>query len=158
MHESNGTKGFRASLFWKSNSFSSIHFFFKVLRTKKKLFSHCQENLTLVILEEEMREENGDRTTDEWRLARDREEDREREEGWTSGSQWWNGRLIWNEFEELVQVKVTIYITVPDYSSHLSVHRRKDEKRREGKIKEMIYNYKWRAEKRADRGEVCRKL
>lgn len=27
--------------------------------------------------------------------------------------------MIWNEFEELVEVKVTIYITVPDYSSHL---------------------------------------
>lgn len=71
---------------------SPIHFqvfisSLKYCAQRKKLFSHCQENLTLVILEEEMREENGDRTTDEWRLARDREEDREREEGWTSGSQ-----------------------------------------------------------------------
>lgn len=105
--------------FWKSNSLSSIPFFFKVLHTKTNFFSHCQENLTLVILEEKMRVENGDGNTDEWGLARDREGDIEREEGWTSGSRWWNARLIWNEFEELVQVKVTIYITVPDYSSHL---------------------------------------
>lgn len=65
-----------------------------------------------------MRGEDGDRKTDEWRLARDREGDREREEKWTSGWQCWNGRLIWNEFEESLQVKATIYITVPDCSSH----------------------------------------
>lgn len=47
---------------------------------------------------------------------------REGEKGWTSGSQRWNSRLIWNEFEEPVQVKATIYITVPDNSSHLLIN------------------------------------
>lgn len=56
-------------------------------RAQRQTFSHCQESLTLEILEEKMRGENGDRKTDEWRLARDREGDRDREEGWTSGSQ-----------------------------------------------------------------------
>lgn len=45
-------------------------------------FPHCQESLTVVILREKMRAENGDGETDEWRLARDREG----EERWTSGS------------------------------------------------------------------------
>lgn len=54
---------------------------------KERTFSHCQESLTLVIWEEKMRGENGDRKTDEWRLARDREGHGDREEGWTTGSQ-----------------------------------------------------------------------
>lgn len=59
----------------------------KYFTQRQTFFSHCQESLTLVILEEKMRGENGDRKTDEWRLARDREGGRQREEGWTSGSQ-----------------------------------------------------------------------
>lgn len=61
------------------------------------------------------------------------ERDQEREEGWTSGSQWLNGRLIWNEFEEPGQVKATIYITAPEYSSHLLMNNPSVKKRTEEK-------------------------
>lgn len=86
---------------------------------KPTFFLIVNKSLTLVILAEKMRGENGDRETDEWILARDREGHRDREERWTTGSLWSNGRLIWNRFEVPVQVKATIYITVPDYSSPL---------------------------------------
>lgn len=140
-------KGFQGRLLLKVQ-FTLMYFFsFPKYRTQRQTFSHYQETLALVILEEKMRGENGDRKTDEWRLAWDGEGDRDWEEGWTPGSQWWNGRLIWNEFEEPVQVKATIYITVPHYSSHLliivSVRWRKEENRREGKTKEDIQIQKW---------------
>lgn len=63
--------------------------------------------------------------------------DREREEGWTSGPQRWNERLIWNESEAPVQVKVTNYITASDDSSHIllnhhdcSLEKRREQERR----------------------------
>lgn len=54
---------------------------------QRQTFFFSLSRESVVIFEEKMRGENGDRKTDEWRLARDREGGREREEGWTSGSQ-----------------------------------------------------------------------
>lgn len=77
---------------------------------------------------EKMSVENGDRRTDEWRLKRDKQSCTVREEGWTWGSQWWNGRLIWNELEKPEQVKPTHclrrFISAAENRLHCSLGRR----------------------------------
>lgn len=87
---------------------SPVFLLFSEVMPKKTNFSHCQENLTL----------SNFKRTDESREWRQRHwymeiaqccRDREGGEGWITGSQWWNSKLIWNNFEVLAGRSLHLY-------------------------------------------------
>lgn len=121
LHESSGTKGFRASLFSNPNSFSSVPSFFWRDAQKGKLFSfsllRVKKIWLLVILKEQMRAENGDKDNDKWRLLSvvgTGKGEKHEQLGHSDGTVNWFGTSL-----RCWQVTVSIYITAPD-NSHIS--------------------------------------